>query len=172
MLPVSASPPDTSGRIDFPPDTGLLHSTDVSFATVPSASSSTVPPTTPVTGGSRRGSPTQTPAMPSVIEFNGYDDSEFSGLLHYSLHSVLYEDRSYPTALHLIEAWKFLPHRPDLAERIRQCERVEQLNSIIVGPEFADFKRRDSDWDQFGIVLSLVSKAFLYLAPRLGRGWC
>ena len=99
--------------------------------------------------------------MPSVIEFNGYDDSEFSGLLHYSLHSVVYEDKSYPTALHLFEACKFLPHRPDLAERIRQCKRAE-LSSITVGPEFVVFERQAS-----GSMLSMVSKAFLYFSNHV-----
>lgn len=45
-------------------------------------------------------------AMPPAIEVNGY--GEFFGLLHYSLHSVLYEGKLYPIALHLFEVRKFL----------------------------------------------------------------
>ena len=94
------------------------------------------------------GSAAQT--MPSVIEFNGY--GEFPELLCYSPHSVVYEDKLYPTALHLFEARKFLPHLPDLADRIRQCERVEQVASISA--EMADFIRRD--WGN--VMLNMVSK--------------
>jgi len=36
----------------------------------------------------------------------------------------------YPTGLHLFEARKFLDHRPDLARRIRECSRVEEVTAI------------------------------------------
>jgi predicted NAD-dependent protein-ADP-ribosyltransferase YbiA (DUF1768 family) len=96
--------------------------------------------------------------MPSVIKFNGY--GEFPELLCYSPHSVVYEDKLYPTALHLFEARKFLPHLPDLADRIRQCERVEQVASITA--EMADFIRRD--WGN--VMLNTVSKF-----PLISRGF-
>jgi predicted NAD-dependent protein-ADP-ribosyltransferase YbiA (DUF1768 family) len=91
--------------------------------------------------------------MPSVIKFDGYGHSEFSGLLYYSQHSVRYEDKLYPTALHLFEARKFLPYRLDLADRIRLSERVEQVPQISA--EMADFKRRD--W--VNVMISTVSKS-------------
>ena len=155
--------PDISQRLQVTPDTDSLHSTtDASFATARSASSSPVPSPRRFTGASREGSLAQTPsAMPPVIEVNGY--GEFSGLLHYSLHSVLYEGKLYPTALHLFEARKFLPQRPDLAKRIRQCERVDQVASISA--ELANFVRKD--WGN--IMLSMVgSNVFPYSTPRLG----
>ncbi|KAH9987553.1 DUF1768-domain-containing protein [Russula vinacea] len=92
--------------------------------------------------------------MPSVIKVNGY--GEFSGLLHSSPHKVLYEDELYPTALHLFEARKFLPHRRDLADRIRHCERLEEV--ISISAELADFVRRD--WGN--IMLSTMDEV-LYL---------
>ena len=87
--------------------------------------------------------------MAPVLKFNGY--GEFSGLLYHSPHSVVYEEELYPTALHLFEARKFLDHRPDLADRIRQCERVEDVTAISA--ELADFTRRD--WGN--VALSTVS---------------
>ena len=159
----SVSPPDTNIPVEVP--RGTDSTSDVSFATARSASSSPAPLSTPVTDGGRRGrSPSQTPAIPSVIEFNGYEDSELSGLLYYSLHSVLYEDELYPTALHLFEACKFLPHRPDLADRVRQCERVQQV--ALISAELANFVRRD--WGN--IMVRMVSKVFLHLTP-CGRRW-
>jgi predicted NAD-dependent protein-ADP-ribosyltransferase YbiA (DUF1768 family) len=77
--------------------------------------------------------------MAPVLKFNGY--GEFSGLLYHSPHSVVSDEELYPTALHLFEARKFLDHRPDLADRIRQCGRVEEVTAISA--ELADFTRRD-----------------------------
>ena len=101
-------------------------------------------------------------SMAPVLKFNGY--GEFSGLLYHSPHSVVYEEELYPTALHLFEARKFLDHRPDLADRIRQCERVEDVTAISA--ELADFTRRD--WGN--VALSTVSnqplQSFFCLSHR------
>ena len=74
-----------------------------------------------------------------TLRFNGY--GEYSGLLYHSPHRVMYEDELFPTALHLFEALKFLPHRPDLAEQIRLCEHVEEVTAISAS--FAENTRRD-----------------------------
>ncbi|KAI9462056.1 hypothetical protein F5148DRAFT_238892 [Russula earlei] len=104
---------------------------------------------------------------PVVIKFNGYGPGEYSGLMDHSSHTVVYEDEVYPTALHLFEACKFLDHRPDLADHIRQCERVEQV--AATSAELAEFTRRD--WGN--VALSIVSfrlccgrRPFLYLAAN------
>jgi len=100
-------------------------------------------------------------SMAPVLKFNGY--GEFSGLLYHSPHSVVYEEELYPTALHLFEARKFLDHRPDLADRIRQCEHVEEVTAISA--ELADFTRRD--WGN--VALSTVSNQlfFFYRTARV-----
>lgn len=159
---------DANIPTQIPPDTDSESShsttdakTDASFATALGASSS-VPSSRGSTGASREGSLAHTHStMSSVIEVNGY--GEFSGLLDSSLHSVLYEGKSYPTALHLFKARKFLPHRPDLAKRIRRCERVDQVASI--SDELANFARKD--WRN--IKLSMVGSVFSYSTPRLGK---
>lgn len=97
--------------------------------------------------------------MAPVLKFNGY--GEFSGLLYHSPHSVVDEEELYPTALHLFEARKFLDHRPDLADRIRQCERVEDVTAISA--ELADFTRRD--WGN--VALSTVSSRTARVLGRL-----
>ena len=90
--------------------------------------------------------------MAPVLKFNGY--GKFAGLLYHSLHSVMYEEDLYPTALHLFEARKFLYHRPDLAERIRRCERVEEITAMSEG--LGEFVRRD--WGN--VALSTVRNPF------------
>ena len=74
-----------------------------------------------------------------VLKFNG--NGEYAGLLYHSPHSVVYEEDLYPTALHLFEARKFLHHRPDLAEQIRRCERVEEV--IAISAQLVEFTRHD-----------------------------
>jgi predicted NAD-dependent protein-ADP-ribosyltransferase YbiA (DUF1768 family) len=97
-----------------------------------------------------------------VLKFNGY--GEHSGLLYHSPHPVLYQEELYrdPTALHLFEARKFLDHRPDLAENIRQCERVDQVTAI--GAELAEYTRRD--WGT--VALSTVSRSLLFGVGLVG----
>jgi hypothetical protein len=102
-------------------------------------------------------------AMAPVLKFNGY--GEFSGLLYHSPHSVVYEEELYPTALHLFEARKFLDHRPDLADRIRQCDRVEDVTAISA--EMADFTRRD--WGN--VALTTVSRLFSSTPYFASRVW-
>jgi hypothetical protein len=157
-LPVS--PPGNNIPMQVFSDTNSTHSIGAGF-----------PFPTPMTGGStsvpssavRRGDPAQTPlTTPSVIKLDGYGD--FPGLLHYSPHSVLYEDKQYPTALHLFEACKFLPDWPDLADRVRQCQHIDQVTSTSAG--LANFIR--PDWGN--VMLSTVSKYIPCLVPRLGRG--
>ncbi|KAI0043490.1 DUF1768-domain-containing protein [Auriscalpium vulgare] len=63
-----------------------------------------------------------------AVRFSGY--GRFAGFLHHSEHKVLHEEELYPTALHLYEALKFLSHRPDIAKRIRHCERPEEVYAI------------------------------------------
>ena len=69
-------------------------------------------------------SPLPGPPSPPIL-FN--QDTEYAGLLNHSPFRVRYMNLDYPTALHLIEALKFLPDRPDIAEQIRQCDVVEDV---------------------------------------------
>jgi len=95
------------------------------------------------------------PQGQQILKFNGY--GEFAGLLYHSPHTVLYQEELYPTALHLFEARKFLDHRPDLADRIRECGRVEDVTSISA--DMAEFTRRD--WSN--VALITVSKRLFFL---------
>jgi hypothetical protein len=103
---------------------------------------------------------------PQILKFS--ENGEFSGLLYYSPHIVAYQDELYPTALHLFEARKFVDHRPDLAERIRFCGRIEEVTTVSA--ELAEFMRRD--WNN--VALGIVSTGFFVsrhvLADRLIGG--
>ena len=70
-----------------------------------------------------------------------------SGLLHLSRHRVHWDRRQWMTGLHLLEAMKLLPDRPDLAERIRQCGMVEE--AMVLAEVYREYWRRD--WEQVGL---------------------
>ncbi|KAH9987559.1 hypothetical protein BJV77DRAFT_950102 [Russula vinacea] len=116
------------------PDTGSTHSNGVGF-----------PFPTPITGEHLcsvvRGQERRPRA--DTISYQARRVRGVSRAVAYSLHSVLYEDEQYPTALHLFEACKFLPDWPDLADRVRQCQHMEQVTSTSA--ELANFIR--PDWD-------------------------
>lgn len=80
-------------------------------------------------------SPIPHPPPPAVkIERN-------SELLHFALRRVHYAHKSWPTGAHLFEAFRFLPDRPDLAERIRNCATPEEAATIADG--LSQYSRRD-----------------------------
>ena len=102
-------------------------------------------------------------AVPQILKFNGY--GEFSGLLYHSPHSVVFQEELYPTALHLFEACKFLDHRPDLADRVRQCECVEDVTAISAALSL--FTRLD--WGT--IALFIVSSLLFFTLPSRACFW-
>ncbi|KAI0065856.1 DUF1768-domain-containing protein [Artomyces pyxidatus] len=84
------------------------------------------------------------PGVPP-IRFSGY--GPYAGFLHHSEHKVLFEEELYPTALHLYEALKFLQHRPDIADRIRECARPEEVYAIST----AEATQTRADWHSIAI---------------------
>ncbi|KXN81846.1 Swarming motility protein YbiA [Leucoagaricus sp. SymC.cos] len=60
----------------------------------------------------------------SVFEFNHASLPDF---LNHSPHRVMYQNKIYPSAMHLHEAMKFMEHKPELAESIRMCQDVEEV---------------------------------------------
>ncbi|KAI9453458.1 hypothetical protein BJY52DRAFT_840197 [Lactarius psammicola] len=111
----------------------------------------------PVQMGMGMPSPGGAGGVVPTVRFNGH--GEYSGLLYHSPHTVMYEDELYPTALHLFEALKFLEHRPDLADQIRLCGRVEDVTHISAS--FAEHTRRD-----WGIVALATMDEVLYYKFR------
>ncbi|KAH8092609.1 hypothetical protein BXZ70DRAFT_447856 [Cristinia sonorae] len=61
----------------------------------------------------------------SPVEFSTYDFmSDYFGFSHFSPHAVVYDGKRYPTVVHLLQSFKFRPHRPDIAERVRNAGRT------------------------------------------------
>lgn len=57
------------------------------------------------------------PMNPPVIRFD--QDGQYNFFMNHSPHAVLYQNKRYPTALHLHEALKFIGHEDNIAEEIR-----------------------------------------------------
>ncbi|KZT06498.1 DUF1768-domain-containing protein [Laetiporus sulphureus 93-53] len=83
----------------------------------------------PTPGPSSSAHRVRTPA-PLHATIKIHRGNDFASLLHDSPHPVHYEHKSYPTALHLFEAMKFMGHKPDIAERIRACPTVEEARAV------------------------------------------
>ncbi|KAF8076891.1 hypothetical protein FPV67DRAFT_1473053 [Lyophyllum atratum] len=67
------------------------------------------------------------PDLPPIY-FN--QDTDYSPFLNHSPYNVSYERAEYPTATHLLEALKFMPLRPDIAETIRRCEDTADVYEV------------------------------------------
>ncbi|KAG8218935.1 hypothetical protein J3R82DRAFT_4643 [Butyriboletus roseoflavus] len=67
----------------------------------------------------------------------------YAGFVNHSNHRVMYKNKMYPTALHLLEAMKFI-HQPALQERIRTCKDVNDMYPLSAS--YQEHVR--SDWGQ------------------------
>ena len=70
-----------------------------------------------------------------------------------SRYAILYRKKLYPSALHLLEAHRFLGIRDEFAERIRLTQNIDDLHVLVA--ELAPYRRRD--WD--GVVISRVCRS-------------
>lgn len=165
MMPIPVIPSPSSGHVPMPMPSPAVMPGGLTRPTTPSAGGvGVVPPPGSVQVMSAMGmpSPSLGPGAAvgqQIIKFNGY--GEFAGLLYHSPHSVVYQDELYPTALHLFEARKFLDHRPDLADRIRQTDHVEQVTAISA--EVAEFTRRD--WGNVALATVSGRLSFSFSSP-------
>jgi hypothetical protein len=156
MIPMPVVPSPSSGHVPMPMPSPAVMPGGLTRPTTP-AGAMPPPGSVQVMSAMAMPSPSLGPraaVAQQIIKFNGY--GEFAGLLYHSPHSVVYQDELYPTALHLFEARKFLDHRPDLADRIRQTDHVEQVTAISA--ELAEFTRRD--WGN--VALATVSDPLLF----------
>jgi len=79
------------------------------------------------------------PTNPPTIKFD--QSRSYTQFMNHSPHRVMWNGLEYPTALHLHEALKFLGHRPDIAEAIRQCSGIHEVYPLAT--KYAEFQRRD-----------------------------
>ncbi|KAF7351565.1 DUF1768 domain-containing protein [Mycena sanguinolenta] len=57
------------------------------------------------------------------ILFNPHTKDQYQCFSTFSPHSIVYNNKEYPTAEHLFQAFKFMDNRPDIAEAIRTSSR-------------------------------------------------
>ncbi|KAH8832444.1 hypothetical protein DL96DRAFT_1667124 [Flagelloscypha sp. PMI_526] len=72
-------------------------------------------PTTPSSASSARSLPLA--LRPKILFYD--KDKPHYGFTNFSSHPVTYRNKVYPTSEHLFQSFKFLDHRPRLAEHIR-----------------------------------------------------
>jgi hypothetical protein len=79
------------------------------------------------------------PSSPPAIRFDQF--GKHAMFMNHSPHRVVWNNKTYPTALHLHEALKFMESRPDVAEQIRACERPEDVYPLSAA--FQQYQRPD-----------------------------
>ena len=80
------------------------------------------------------------PTNPPTIKFD--QSRSYTQFMNHSPHRVVWNDGfTYPTALHLHEALKFLDHRRDIAELIRRCGSVHEVYPLTA--KYSEFQRPD-----------------------------
>ncbi|KAI0920791.1 hypothetical protein AcW1_005033 [Taiwanofungus camphoratus] len=149
-VPVMQQMPDGSTTYVYnpPPQMGQL-STNSNAMPMPSATpvpepmrGSTPAPVRMHTPAPAARMSTPVPSRAPIIKVDR--GNELAGLLHFSPHSVHFEQKEYPSAFHLLEALKFLGHRPDIAERIRTCGSMDEVGVLVASAQ--EHVRRD--WSQ------------------------
>ncbi|THH05199.1 hypothetical protein EW145_g4965 [Phellinidium pouzarii] len=77
------------------------------------------------------------------IRFN-FSSPEYNGFCHLSPHRVLYKNTLYPSAVHLLEAHKFLGRRDDIAELVRGARDLHELGRIVSDSQ----RHARRDWER------------------------
>ncbi|KAJ3511336.1 hypothetical protein NLJ89_g4159 [Agrocybe chaxingu] len=83
------------------------------------------------------------PSSPPAIRFD-QESPNLHMFMNHSPHRILWQNKIYPSALHLHEALRFLDHRPDIAERIRNTPEVHDVYPLSMS--YQQFQR--PDWSQ------------------------
>lgn len=88
-----------------------------------------------------RSNPIQPPAQRRILFYD--KNVPYYGFTNFSNHPVVFENKKYLTSEHLFQAFKFLGHRPDIAEHLRTFSR-RPMDVYNEARKFDHEKR--SDW--------------------------
>ena len=81
--------------------------------------------------------------------------NEYASLTHLSPHRILHERKRWPTAFHLLEAFRFMDTRPDIAEQIRRCPSTDEVKAIVSQNSASS----RPDWET--VVIQFVSSIYV-----------
>lgn len=77
--------------------------------------------------------------------------NELANLTHLSPHNVRYKGKVFPSALHALEAQRFVDGRPDVVEQIQNCGTPDEVRAVVSHHNM--FSR--PDWEQ--VVVRMVN---------------
>ncbi|KAJ7475443.1 hypothetical protein B0H11DRAFT_2033640 [Mycena galericulata] len=101
------------------------------------------------------------PSRPRILFYHNHDPHY--GFTNFSAHPVLYQGKRYPTSEHLFQAFKFMDHRPDIAERIRTISELPR-------DAFKEARRQSAamraDWKDVNIAMMDVALAHKFAQHR------
>ncbi|KAJ7131873.1 hypothetical protein C8R43DRAFT_655785 [Mycena crocata] len=84
------------------------------------------------------------PSQPIVVIHPRQKDPYF-GFTNCSPYPVKYNGKEYPTSDHLFQAFKYMDHRPDIAEKIRTTSKSSK-EAIRISTAYAAYQ--SPDWDR------------------------
>jgi len=139
---------------------GMQATTSASTSAVPASSS--VPPAAlsnnPSTSASAAAATSTSPQPPLRYSITG-PYSDFSAR---SLHSIAYQGKNYPTAMHLFHAMEFMDRFPETAEAIRQIPQTDLTGVFRVTSRARDEGKGILEWSRDpGVFLPAVSVVVL-----------
>lgn len=103
-----------------------------------------------------------------VVRFNQLNRSKLADFMNHSSHRVMYKNQTYPSALHLYEALKYLDHHPDIAAQIRATRSAYDVYSLSA--HYQKFARKD--WPQVYLqVVRIVYSCALWKLTMIGIRW-
>lgn len=94
------------------------------------------------------------PRVRPALHFD-QDHPRYAVFMNHSPHAIVYNQRRYPSALHLCEALKFYPVKPEISEMIRTCGPVDEVYPLSA--RYHLFVREDWNDHFMDIVSTLIT---------------
>ncbi|KAF8626722.1 hypothetical protein AX17_006488 [Amanita inopinata Kibby_2008] len=102
-------------------------------------------------------------SSPSTLPSHLYvtQSGRYSGFANDSAHPIIFLEKKYRTATHLIEALRYMDHAPEFVERVRKCKNVKEVHKVSASFVWKG-KLEKPQWAALfpGMVHSALSKKF------------
>ncbi|PPQ74912.1 hypothetical protein CVT24_003022 [Panaeolus cyanescens] len=104
------------------------------------------------------------PRVRPALHFD-QDHPRYAVFMNHSPHPIVYNQRRYPSALHLSEALKFYPVKPEISEMIRTCGPVDEVYPLSA--RYSEYIRGDWNENFMDIMEDVVYLKFMQHADLL-----
>ncbi|KAJ7024030.1 hypothetical protein C8F04DRAFT_969483 [Mycena alexandri] len=74
-----------------------------------------------------------------------HGDPQYNNFMNRSPHPIVYNNKEYPTAEHLFQAFKYMENRPDIAERLRT---ISKSACKVFHHSMTQLQHQHPDWNR------------------------